>query len=278
MQSYLPYNPQSTIRVEEQIQVADNKAFLRHIPKEGSIQIDGFTETDNPDPASGQFFCDYAKDTLYRDANRVLRFHGVDDFTQITVSYIAIGTVITADDMNEIKAHLENKAIHGGDAQFLGFLDVGDDWNNPSLKTAFWGQYFKDPKFSSDPNPETGAIYLFDGFNWRCISNWAMVPVLFAQGSYAHENDRYCPGDLFELGNRQDGKFGLYFIGSKNITGDPSVRIDSPEWVYGYEENDDNKIYFTALNGDTLALSDCDALEARIAALEAKVAALEGAV
>lgn len=69
-----------------------------------------------------------------------------------------------------------------------------------------------------------------------------------------------------------------YFVGSKNITGDPSVRIDSPEWVYGYEENDDNKIYFTALNGDTLALSDCDALEARIAALEAKVAALEGAV
>lgn len=122
MVTYLPYDPNSTIRVEEQIQVADNKAFLRHIPKEGSIQIDGFTEVDGA-PIGNQFFCDYATDTLYRDANRVIRFHGVNDFTFLTVSYIAIGTVITADDMNEIKTHMENDSIHGGADNF--FHNVG---------------------------------------------------------------------------------------------------------------------------------------------------------
>lgn len=111
MVRYLPYDPSSTIRVEEQISVVDNKAFLRHIPKKGSVMIDGFTEVDGA-PVGKQFFCDYATDTLYRDANRVLLFGSVDDYELLSVSYIAIGTVITADDMNEIKAHLENEAIH----------------------------------------------------------------------------------------------------------------------------------------------------------------------
>ena len=111
MVTYLPYDPSSTIRVEEQISVVDNKAFLRHIPKEGSIQIDGFTEVGGA-PIGNQFFCDYATNSLYRDANRVIIFGSVDDYELLTVSYIAIGTVFTADDANEIKAHLENNAIH----------------------------------------------------------------------------------------------------------------------------------------------------------------------
>ena len=113
MERYLPYDPSSTVRVEEQISVRDNRAFLRHIPKEGSIQIDGFVEVDGA-PIGNQFFCDYAKDSLYRDANRVIIFGSVDDFTFLTVNYIAVGTVVIADDMNEIKAHMENDSIHGG--------------------------------------------------------------------------------------------------------------------------------------------------------------------
>ena len=111
MERYLPYDPSSTVRVEEQISVRDNRAFLRHIPKEGSIEIDGFTEVDGA-PIGKQFFCDYAKDSLYRDANRVIVFGSVDDFTFLTVNYIAVGTVVIADDMNEIKAHLENDSLH----------------------------------------------------------------------------------------------------------------------------------------------------------------------
>lgn len=113
MERYLPYNPSSTVRVEEQISVRDNRAFLRHIPKEGSIEIDGFTEVDSIIPQDYQFSCQYALDSLYRDANRVLHFSRTHNGQKLTVSYIAIGTVFTADDMNEIKAHLENDSIHG---------------------------------------------------------------------------------------------------------------------------------------------------------------------
>ncbi|MBQ3444248.1 MAG: hypothetical protein IJG33_13495 [Selenomonadaceae bacterium] len=113
METYLQFNPASTIRVEEQVSVVDNRAFLRHIPKKGSVVIDGFTEVDGA-PQANQFYCDYATDSLYRDANRVLHFGSVNDYTDITVNYIAIGTVVTADDMNEIKAHLENDSLHGG--------------------------------------------------------------------------------------------------------------------------------------------------------------------
>ena len=123
MERYLPYDPSSTVRVEEQISVRDNRAFLRHIPKEGSIQIDGFVEVDGA-PIGNQFFCDYATDSLYRDANRVIVFGSVDDFTFLTVNYIAVGTVVIADDMNEIKAHLENDSLHGGSDNF--FHNVGN--------------------------------------------------------------------------------------------------------------------------------------------------------
>ncbi|MBQ6758666.1 MAG: hypothetical protein IJP42_06215, partial [Selenomonadaceae bacterium] len=139
MERYLPYDPSSTVRVEEQISVRDNRAFLRHIPKEGSIEIDGFTEVDGA-PIGNQFFCDYAKDSLYRDANRVIVFGSVDDFTFLTVNYIAVGTVVTSDDMNEIKAHLENDSLHGGAGdsffhnvdKFVCFYDITpseSSWN-----------------------------------------------------------------------------------------------------------------------------------------------------
>ena len=164
MQSYLPYNPQSTIRVEEQIQVADNKAFLRHIPKEGSIQIDGFAETDNPDPASGQFFCDYATDTLYRDANRIIHFGSVDS-AALTVSYIAIGTVITADDMNEIKAHMENAAIHKAiDAwQYKGKFNNRPDYSDEDdTDIAIYHQCEDNDTFPDGSAPEVGYYSLQD--------------------------------------------------------------------------------------------------------------------
>lgn len=117
MYTAYPYNPASTIHVEEQVSVVDNKAFLRHIPKQGSIEIDGFTETTGT-PIGKQFYCDYATDSFYRDANRVLHFGSVDDYTFLTVNYIAVGTVLTADIWNEIKAHLEDSSVHGGDSFF----------------------------------------------------------------------------------------------------------------------------------------------------------------
>ena len=111
---YHEYNPNSTVRVEETLTIKGAKAFLRHIPKQASIVIDGFAEVDSLLPQVNQFSCQYSLDSIYRDANRVLNFNAANNGQSITVSYIAVGTVFTADDANEIKAHLENSSIHGG--------------------------------------------------------------------------------------------------------------------------------------------------------------------
>lgn len=113
MVRYLPFNPNSTMRVEETATIQSGKVLLRHIPKPASIAIDGFLEVDSLFPKANQFSCQYAYDSMYRDANRVLHFNAANNNQTITVNYIAVGTVVTADDMNEIKAHMENQSIHG---------------------------------------------------------------------------------------------------------------------------------------------------------------------
>ena len=188
MERYLPYDPSSTVRVEEQISVRDNRAFLRHIPKEGSIEIDGFTEVDGA-PIGKQFFCDYAKDSLYRDANRVIVFGSVDDFTFLTVNYIAVGTVVIADDMNEIKAHLENDSLHGGAGGYFKdnstkmIATGGLDFNN--IDDEYWAIDSRigrglDESFQSEVGraPEVGDIVQYYapgndvGYTIRTTDKW----------------------------------------------------------------------------------------------------------
>ena len=118
MERYLPYNPSSTVRVEESLRVKGGKVFLRHIPRQGSVVIEGFVETDSLLPMENQFSCQYALDSLYRDANRVLNFNAAHNGETLLISYIAVGTVFTADDANEIKAHMENESIHGGGSEY----------------------------------------------------------------------------------------------------------------------------------------------------------------
>lgn len=107
MKKYFPYNPNSTTRIQETAQIKNGKVVLRHIPQEGSVLIEGFTECDARIPMLNQFSCEYAADSLYRDANRVLHFNAGNNGETITINYVTVGTVVTADDMNEIKAHLD---------------------------------------------------------------------------------------------------------------------------------------------------------------------------
>lgn len=134
MVHYLPYNVSSDVRVEETLTIRAGKAFLRHIPKKGSVVIDGFTEVDSVILQDYQFSCQYALDSLYRDADRVLQFSRTHDGQSISVSYVAIGTVVTADDMNEIKAHIESphglptmsESVKGGAKQGNSLVVVDD--------------------------------------------------------------------------------------------------------------------------------------------------------
>lgn len=108
MQTYYPYNIDEPQPVTEQLIIKDGMIILRHIPKAGTLTIDGFTEVFSPvNLQSNQFFCYYAADSLYREANRLVYFYRGLSGQRVTCHYGAVGTPIIADDMNEIKAHID---------------------------------------------------------------------------------------------------------------------------------------------------------------------------
>ena len=113
METYFPYNVDNPQTVTgERHEIKDGMIRLRHIPKAGTLHIDGFTEVNSPvNLQSNQFFCYYAADSLYREANRLVYFYRGLGGQRVTCNYLAIGTPITAEDMNEIKEHLDK----GGD-------------------------------------------------------------------------------------------------------------------------------------------------------------------
>lgn len=129
------YNPESTTRISETATIINGKILLRHIPKPDSIHINGFVETASYNVRPNQFRCHYSYETWYRETDRTIYFNPTHNGTVLNISYIVVGTVMTTDIWNEIKAHLENMAIHGGgssyslpiaSAQVLGGVKVGD--------------------------------------------------------------------------------------------------------------------------------------------------------
>ena len=133
MVEYFPYDVNSTQTVTETATIANNRIQLRYVPKKGSITIAGYSESSTAAPAIGRFFCDYANGTAYRESNRLLIFNATNNGETVTVNYIAVATPVTAADMNEIREHLENAAIHGSSyelptasAKTLGGVKIGD--------------------------------------------------------------------------------------------------------------------------------------------------------
>ncbi|MBO4779873.1 MAG: hypothetical protein J5497_04460 [Selenomonadaceae bacterium] len=110
MITYFPYdpeNPQSVIG--EQHTIERGQIRLRHVPTEHSIQIEGFSEVSSPAALHlNEFACLYSRETGYREANRIVYFSSAHNGLTIYVNYLACGTPLTADDANEIKAHIDS--------------------------------------------------------------------------------------------------------------------------------------------------------------------------
>ena len=126
MDTYYPYDPTDPRPiVGESHKIIGGKILLRHIPTENSLAIDGFTEAKSivnlqPD----KFYCPYSKDTRYRESTRLVYFNTINDDKTVTCSYLAAGTPFPAQDANEIKAHIENTAIHGGGGGSVDMTEV----------------------------------------------------------------------------------------------------------------------------------------------------------
>lgn len=108
---YAPYEPKEVVGEVHKIQ--DGQILLDHIPFENSIVIDGFKQTHVASLPENTFFCPYGADQLYREASCIVYFNPIHNGQTVVVDYLQVGTIITAEDLNEIKAHLENDTIHG---------------------------------------------------------------------------------------------------------------------------------------------------------------------
>lgn len=118
MKRYYPYDKASRQRLSETFIIADGAITLSHLPLKDSLEVEGFTATGSANVPQGYFFYNYSENTDYREATGVVKFNAADNGTTVTASYIAVGTLVTAADLNEIKAHLENDSIHGGGSQY----------------------------------------------------------------------------------------------------------------------------------------------------------------
>lgn len=110
MKTFYPYDPTNPVAVEgEAHKIIHGQIRLDHVPLESSIEVRGFRPAQSAaNLQSNEFFCSYRADTLYREANRIVYFWAGRSGQLVYVSYQAVASPITADDMNEIGEHLTN--------------------------------------------------------------------------------------------------------------------------------------------------------------------------
>lgn len=113
MKSYWPYSPSTPSMIYGEVHVIQNgQILLNHIPYTNSIEISGFSQTSSVSLSPGQFYCAYGSEYYYREANCIVKFNAQHNGETVSVDYLQVGTIITANDMNEIKAHIEDNSIH----------------------------------------------------------------------------------------------------------------------------------------------------------------------
>lgn len=118
MKKYFPYELTKPAAVEdEQHQIVAGQIRLDHIPIEGTLTIRGFVEaTSAANLQTNEFYCNYRRDTLYRESNRIVYFYRGRSGQVVYASYSAAGSPVTADDMNEIKDFMEASTKNFADA------------------------------------------------------------------------------------------------------------------------------------------------------------------
>ena len=120
MKKYFPYDITGSVAIEgEEHTIVHGQIRLDHVPLEGSIEVRGFREGRSVATLqTNEFYCNYRADTLYREANRIVYFW--TGRSGQNVSYRAVASPVTADDMNEIESRLTGaeKRLNSHDTTF----------------------------------------------------------------------------------------------------------------------------------------------------------------
>ena len=122
MKKYFPYDITGSVAIEgEEHTIVHGQIRLDHVPLEGSIEVRGFREGRSVATLqTNEFYCNYRADTLYREANRIVYFWTGRSGQKVYVSYRAVASPVTADDMNEIESRLTGaeKRLNSHDTSF----------------------------------------------------------------------------------------------------------------------------------------------------------------
>ena len=120
MKKYFPYDITGSVAIEgEEHTIVHGQIRLDHVPLEGSIEVRGFRERRSVATLrTNEFYCNYRSDTFY--PNRVVYFWTGRSGQKVYVSYRAVASPVTADDMNEIESRLTGaeKRLNSHDTSF----------------------------------------------------------------------------------------------------------------------------------------------------------------
>ena len=120
MKKYLPYNPDNPVLIQgETHEVLDGQIWLDHVPLKDSLKIEGFVQFDELNALTQNgFYIDYKAADRYLTATGIVYFLPAHEGRVLSCSYLAVGTLVTASDLNEINerlTNLENAKIEDND-------------------------------------------------------------------------------------------------------------------------------------------------------------------
>ena len=109
MKTFYEFDPLHPFQFAETLQIKNRKVFLSYIPLVDSVSIRGFLQADSPsDVVSNSFWCDYRFQDGYRSANGEIIFDSSQNDHFVEISYLGVGTVLHAQDMNEVADSLDS--------------------------------------------------------------------------------------------------------------------------------------------------------------------------
>lgn len=109
MKYFHEFNPLQPFNHEESLQILNNRVRLSYIPLKDSVSIQGFLqESILGDVKANSFWCDYRDYDGYRSANGEIFFDSSKNGDVVNIKYLGVGTVLRADDMNEIADRLDS--------------------------------------------------------------------------------------------------------------------------------------------------------------------------
>ena len=109
MKDFKPFDPLHPFQFNESLQVKNRKIHLSYIPLVDSVSIKGFLQAKTPsDVVANSFWVDYRFEDGYRSSNAEIIFDSSANDQFIDVSYLGIGTILRAEDMNEAAESLNS--------------------------------------------------------------------------------------------------------------------------------------------------------------------------